>query len=598
MSADFGLHLDWTGHALPAGPLTRAALAQPFAVGPWRAQLSAVGVRPVVCPASDVVALLHGQVYGTPVAALPALYRQHGAALGRHIEGAYTLVLLDLRQGTVSVITDPSGSHKLYAAHDGDHVALATRADWAGFQPRPLDPAGVAAYLATGNMFGGLTLHAGVRALPRASVTTVERTRLHVQEYWSVSPGPLTGSVTEDLTRELAHLLRAATARRVAEAGPRVILSLSGGYDSRGLLSLLASGGPALQSFSYALGDQTRRSDTSVAARLAAQYGAQHTVIGAYGGDLPSTVRHNAQWGQGVTHFCDEADAWTQLGALRPTDVFTGEQAFELCSHPLKTVPEQLKNHYLTGFAPLAWLQGRIPADRYATLEGAWQAELDVITARTLNWEHPAQRDLMLMLDQHLPHVLLPWRERFAGHAARVHTPFLDTEVLNFLSRIPLPAMADKALFRAALLHLDPQLLRVPIAASQGYEPDWNAELIAQRAAVQAMADQPSRIDELLEPGLIAGLLDDLTLPSRRATLKGHVRSHLGRLRRTPLGTRLLGVPGLRIGTVDHATFLMRLLTLRAADAVVTAHPAHARRADPGVLNVLTAPAYTAPAGD
>ncbi|THF85803.1 hypothetical protein E7T09_14890 [Deinococcus sp. KSM4-11] len=599
MPTDFGLRLDWLGGAPGTEPLTSASLAGSVQVGPWTVQLDLDGARPIVNPVAGVVALLHGHLYGTAVETLPALYRQYGAALGMHLEGAYALLILDVRDGRISVFTDRTGSHKLYAAHDGDHAALATRADWAGFQPRPLDPAGVAAYLATGNMFGGLTLHRGVRALPRASVTDLERTRLTSREYWTVEPGPLGGGVSPDQTQELAELLRAAVARRVPSSAHEVHLSLSGGYDSRGLLSLLSGSGPSLQTFSYALGDQARGSDTSVAARLARQYGAQHTVIDAYGGDLLGTVRHNAQWGQGVTHFCDEADAWAQLDTLHPTDVFTGEQPFELCTHPLKTVPEQLKNHHLTGFSPLAWLQGRIPAHTYATLRDAWQTELDVITARTLRWEHPAQRDLMLMLDQHLPHVLLPWRERYAGHAARVHTPFLDTQVLDFLGRVPLDALADKALFRAALTHLDPHLLNVPIAASQGYEPDWNAELIRQQDEVQAsVALEPSRLDDLLSPELMLGLLQGLRTPSRKASLKGNLRSHLGRLRRTPLGTRLLGIPALRIGQVDHATFLMRLLTLREADQIVTSRPVPASRPHLGRPEIPQGTSYSAPAGD
>ncbi|WP_309570153.1 asparagine synthase-related protein, partial [Deinococcus sp.] len=273
MTADFGLRLDWTGGAPIPDTFPSARTGEPFQVGAWSAQLSLDGARPVVNPAMCVIALLHGHLYGTDAQALPQLYRQHGSDLGRYLEGSYALLILDLRGGTVHAFTDCAGSHKLYAAHDGDHVTLATRADWAGFQPRPLDPAGVAAYLATGNMFGGLTLHQGVRALPRASVTDVQRTRLDSRVYWTVEPGPLTGGVTADHTQELAELLRAAVARRVP-AGGEVFLSLSGGYDSRGLLSLLSGSGPRLQTFSYALGDQARGSDTSVAARLARQYGA------------------------------------------------------------------------------------------------------------------------------------------------------------------------------------------------------------------------------------------------------------------------------------------------------------------------------------
>ncbi|PNY80564.1 asparagine synthase-related protein [Deinococcus koreensis] len=581
MSADFALRLDWVGTAADRGQGCPDDLGLPFRVGGWAVRFTQglrapEGSGPVVCRESGVVAILSGHLYGTAPRQLPQLYRQHGAQLAGQLEGAFVLVLLDLRSGRVLAITDRVGSHKLYVAQElaqGEgRVDLATRVDWPAFRRRPLDPAGVAGYLATGNMFNGLSLYQGVRSLDRATVHELTPDGLMRQDYWTLTPEPSAGRASlPDLRAELAALLRRAVERRLPAPGAPATISLSGGYDSRGLLSLLSGRGHGLETFSYSLGTPARGSDPTVAQRLAAQYGARHQVLTAYRGDLLSTVRRNARWGQGVTHFCDEADAWAELsehlGGRSPGDIFVGEQAFELSAKPLNTVPEQLKNHHLTGFYPLNWLAGRLPDGAFGHLENAWQGELETIVARTLHWESPLQRELALTLDQSLPYVLLPWRERFAGHAARVHTPYLDTDVLEFLQRVPLEALADKALFKDALRHLDSELLRVPIASSMGYEPDWAAELRGQREAVwEAMRAQPSRLDDLIDPDAVRSLLSGLSAPSLRARLTGAARQHLGRFRHGPYGTRLFGPAGLRIPSVDVPTFLMRLLTLREAE--------------------------------
>lgn len=585
--SDFGLSLTWTGlgHVQPRA--VPDDLRSPLQVGGWtvRADLGSLGQHslgqrrlgqggagPVVCRNLGVVALLHGHLYGTRPQDLPELYRRHGAGLARQLEGNYVLVLLDLRAGQVWTVTDRIGSHKLYVAAQEGSVELATRADWPAFRRRPLDPAGVAGYLATGNMFNGLTLYQGVRSLDRATIHEVSREGLIRQDYWTLdwsgTPEPgAAGQSLPDLREELAGLLSQAVDRRLPAPGSSVALSLSGGYDSRGLLSLLSGTGREIETFSYSLGTQGRGTDTTVARRLAAQYGARHGVVRAYRGDLLGTLRRNAQWGQGVTHFCDEADAWAELSGRLPSDVFVGEQAFELSAQPLHTVPEQLKNHHLTGFHPLSWLRGKLPDGAFARLEDAWQGELDAIILRTLHWEKPMQRELALTLDQSLPYVLLPWRERYAGHAARVHTPYLDTQVLEFLQRVPLEALADKALFKDALRALDPELLRVPIASSMGYEANWAAELMGQREAVwDTLGAQSSRLDSLIDLDTVRSLLSGLTPPSLRSRLTGVARQHLGRFRHGPHGTRLFGPAGLRIPSVDVPTFLLRLLTLREAE--------------------------------
>ncbi|MFC6664366.1 asparagine synthase-related protein [Deinococcus radiopugnans] len=91
--------------------------------------------------------------------------------------------------------------------------------------------------------------------------------------------------------------------RRTAGLTGPVHLSLSGGHDSRGLLSLLTAAGCDVRTFSYAQGAQLARSDASMASPLAEQYGARHERVRAYRGDLVACLRRNARWGRGPPIF-------------------------------------------------------------------------------------------------------------------------------------------------------------------------------------------------------------------------------------------------------------------------------------------------------
>lgn len=549
---------------------------EPLRIGPWQVQVRGTG-GVTLRRQAGLWLVLKGHLDGTTPEGLLELYQRRGLDFPLGVEGRFAALLLDGRAGRVLAVTDRLGSCALHAAHDGGRVLISTRPDWAPLRERPLSVAGVSSVLVKGNLIGGLGLYHGVSRLRRASVYQVGETRLSAHTYWTQAPLPaLDLRPAPKLAAELAQLLRGAVNRHAASCGSRVYLALSGGYDSRGLLHLLAATGQDFQTFSYALPHalpgQEAHTDAGAAGRLAAQYGVPHLTLGSYRGDLPAHLRRTVDWAGGGAPLCDEADAWAEFAELGPSDVFTGDEAFDLCLEPLSAPADQLLRQKVPpSFEVLSWLRGTLPDASYAQLQGAWHATLDEVLAQAGagpgQQPSPYALEMALMLDVNVAHSLLPWRECYAGRVARVHTPYMDGEVMDFLRGIPLERLAAKQLLKQALRQLSPDLMRVPLARSSGYVPDWTQELMTWRATLwDSVQASSSVLDALIPPQVIHILLKDLAPPSPGAAWKGAARQALGRLRRTPLGLGLFGRAAMR-HPVSPTTFLRRVLVLRELTA-------------------------------
>ncbi|GHF36082.1 asparagine synthase (glutamine-hydrolyzing) [Deinococcus metalli] len=539
-------------------------------VGPWvaalethdpRGRMVAVARRP------GVVAALLGVLYDRTLDSALDLYRETGDAFAAQLEGSFVLLLLDGAAGRVLAVTDRVGTRTLYHLRDGDRVWLSTRPDLPAFTRRPLSMAGLASTLVNGGLPAGLTLYEGVRALVPTDVHDVRLEEIVSTPYWTLpfDPAP-PGRPDVAYADDLIHLLRGAVSRRVRACRERPYLSLSGGYDSRGLLGLLSAEGASFRTFAYALPAVRRGSDAEVAGRLAAQYGVPHEALIAYRGDLPRTITRNARQGQGVVPYCEEIDALHDLAEHDPTDVFTGEEVFEVRPAPLRTVAEQLARVHINEFSRLGWLEPFLPPGVFDALRHAWQPEYDAARAQSERWAHGYHKEMQLVLHHHEACRLLRWREQFVAQHANLHVPYLDTPVLDFGGRLPLHLMADKTILKRALYRLDPGLFRAPLASVPGYGANWQAELLALNEDVWArLLAGPSRLDTVIGPDAIRHLARQLPPhdPDARTRAMTSVRKVLGTWRRTPTGRRVFGHPPLKPKVPGLAATILKLLTLR-----------------------------------
>jgi asparagine synthase (glutamine-hydrolysing) len=174
-----------------------------------------------------------------------ALYQTYGNQFVTRLKGAFCVVVLDERKKQLVLANDLFGSYFLYWINGARRLIFASelRAVLQALEVKPtLNPRAVADYLTFGFLFGEKTLAAQVQLLPPASILTYSwddnictlKQYAHIQDAFQ----PWEGTQAE-YYEEIRYAFNHAV-RRVLVGKQRFGLSLSGGLDSRAILSVIA----------------------------------------------------------------------------------------------------------------------------------------------------------------------------------------------------------------------------------------------------------------------------------------------------------------------------------------------------------------------
>lgn len=204
----------------------------------------------------------------TPRALLARFFAVGAHALARELEGVFSIVIGDVRNESVVVITDPMGSLHTYLRQSAHGVWVST-ASIALSDSKGLDPLGLAEYLATGIIYEDRSLWLGVRKLEPASVTVIEGSKVSTSYYWRIAHAFESRLSLQDASEGLMTNLVSAIAQLGSLFKPGVS-DLTGGYDSRLLLcGILASD----IDFDYTVAGPSDSADVVTASAIAAQLG-------------------------------------------------------------------------------------------------------------------------------------------------------------------------------------------------------------------------------------------------------------------------------------------------------------------------------------
>jgi asparagine synthase (glutamine-hydrolysing) len=305
-----------------------------------------------------------------------AAYRRWGVDCLARLNGIFTFALWDPARQQLFCARDRLGVKPLYyRAHEG-RFAFASEAKalapaWDGDLP-PIDPVGLANYLAFGHAVGAQTIWRGLRRLLPGHYLLVGQDGPCQRTYWDVdfAPDPAMGEA-EAVAGVRQHLERAVRRQMVADVP--VGAFLSGGVDSSAIVALMARcSAEPVKTYAVGFVDGGAYNELDAAAAVARHVGTDHHEIHLRSADLPDLLERL------VWHYDEpfaDAAAFPLLvvaeAARRHVKVvLTGEGgdelfggyrrfAFERFSEPYQRLPNPLRR-------ALAGVVGRLPRARRA----------------------------------------------------------------------------------------------------------------------------------------------------------------------------------------------------------------------------------------
>ena len=488
------------------------------------------------------------------------LYDLHGPAMVEHLRGMYAFAIWDERQQGLFLARDPYGIKPLYTANDGWTFRFASQVKAliaGGAVSADPEPAGLVGFHLYGSVPEPFTLYREIRALPAGHSQWVDRFGPREPAPFADIATVLARGARSPPTGDLGETVRAAAlqserAHQIADV--EVGVFLSAGIDSGAILGLMRDAGAArIRAITLAYDEfaATNEDESPLAAKVAALYGAEHTVrrVGEaeFRADLPAILEAMDQpsidgvntWF--VSKAAREAGLKVALSGLGGDELFAGYPSFRdvprwapwltaiamsglgvparalaelLAPNLRKSRPKALGALALGGGYPGAYLlrrglflpgelAGHLPPD----LVRDGLARLRPLAALTADITpdpgSPAGRVCALESCAYMREPAPP-RRRLGRHgplAGEIRTPLVDIAALTALAP-PAPrlhglgALAGKqALAAAPTLALPPEILA---RAKTGFGvPDWRFSPSARspRAVSKGLASRERALD-------------------------------------------------------------------------------------------------------
>lgn len=173
--------------------------------------------------------------------ALLQAYLATGNGFVEMLDGEFNIAIYENNRSRLTLISDCLGSYPLYYWFVAGEFYFGSEKKCllaACGRERSIDPVGLLQPFVHQHNLGDRTFIDGLKRMPPASRLAVESGRLMVSQYQHVPSGASVSSKARDVLDTWEHVLKFATAKRVADK-PRPLISLSSGLDSRAIACAL-----------------------------------------------------------------------------------------------------------------------------------------------------------------------------------------------------------------------------------------------------------------------------------------------------------------------------------------------------------------------
>jgi asparagine synthase (glutamine-hydrolysing) len=246
--------------------------------------------QPLVRDHNGIAVVLAGECFPEGVTGIDAkhyqafidLYERHGAGAVERLNGLFSALLVDRRQGRVWLFNDRYGMEKLYYHETPTEFFFASEAKALLKilpETRAFDDQGLLEFLHYGCTLEWKTLYRNIRLVPSGTVCTLRAGQRHTERrYFDVSTWEnLPALPRHSFATQLTEALRVIVPRYLATDGPTGI-SLTGGLDTRMILSSWPQGHADVVAYTFA-GNVGTTFDLRRAAEVAGAFNAPHHPI-------------------------------------------------------------------------------------------------------------------------------------------------------------------------------------------------------------------------------------------------------------------------------------------------------------------------------
>jgi asparagine synthase (glutamine-hydrolysing) len=418
------------------------------------------------------------------------LYEEEGDRFFEKLNGLFSGLLIDKRQGKAFLFNDRYGVERLYWHETEEAVFFASEAKaLLRILPelRAFDLEGVAQFLTFACTLEQRTLFRGVQLLPGASVWSFENGKCQKRKYfspetWESQPVLPAEAFVAEFKETFQRILP-----RYFESESRIGISLTGGQDSRMIMACLPKAGekPVCYTFS---GEKRDTLDALLAARVAEVCGLEHQIL-RIGPDFFSDFASHVDRTVYVTD--------GSLGSLGAHEIYLNNQARALSPVRLTGVfgGEILRG--VSMFKPLHVVHRLVNADLAET-----------VTSCTRRWSHDGEHPVTFAAFHEIP------ENRFALPAASrsqvsFRTPYLDNEIVALAYQAPETVRMSIDCTLSLVRANNPSLSKVP--TDMGEMGEANRLAAASR---RIFSKAVCKLDYLRSEGLPHGLsrLDSLLI--------------------------------------------------------------------------------------
>ncbi len=494
-------------------------------------------------------------------------YEEWGADCVRHLRGMFAFAVVDGREAApdgngvkVLLARDPLGIKPLYYAAGGEALVFASEVRAllaAGLVPRRLSQEGLAAYLLWGSTAEPQTLVDGVWSLPpghRLVAGVADGAlEIRVDRYWQVVGGsrPARDGVRADAVADLRALLQHTVGAHLVADVP-IGVFLSGGVDSTAVAALAAATHGDVATVTVSFPDEPGFSEGALARNTARRLGTRHHEVALTGPEMlarfddtvgaldqPSMDGINTYF---VSWGARQAGLKVALSGLGGDELFGGYSTFTWVPRleaaaataaraPLVARPAARMLRLLAGGVrpdavakladvlahsdgiahPYAVARALFPPGRLGALlngvgevpRGPWVDRFvdEASRAATLG---PFGRVCALELANYLVNTLLRDTDRMSmAHSLEVRVPFVDREVVEFVTSLPEAWRAGRSP-KVLLLEtvgdlLPPEVVRTRKRTFTFPWERWLRGPLAARVA-QGIGDIPEPLRDILDP--------------------------------------------------------------------------------------------------